>query len=89
MIMKKQILLLLMMILPMVASADAVEINGIYYILVPKAKHAEVTSNPNNYQGAVTIPESVTYDGVEFLEIHQNHRRQEGDCCISLFRQSS
>ena len=39
------------MLLPMVASADAVEIDGIYYNLVTKAKQAEVTSNPNKYRG--------------------------------------
>ena len=33
MIMKKQLLLLVMMMLPLVASADPVEINGIYYSL--------------------------------------------------------
>jgi hypothetical protein len=33
MIMKKQLLLLVMMVLPLVASADPVEINGIYYSL--------------------------------------------------------
>ena len=31
--MKKQLLLLVMMVLPLVASADVVEINGIYYSL--------------------------------------------------------
>ena len=45
--MKKQLLLLVMMLLPMVTMADAVEIDGIYYNLIDKAKIAEVTSNPN------------------------------------------
>ena len=31
--MKKQLLLLVMMVLPLVTSADPVEINGIYYSL--------------------------------------------------------
>ena len=44
-----------------------VEIDGIYYNLVFKAKVAEVTSNPNSsgeykYRGAVSIPDSVTYE---------------------------
>ena len=65
--MKKQLLLLLVMILlPMVASADAVEINGIYYNLVEKAKVAEVTSNPNKYTGSVSIPESLKYKDVDY-----------------------
>ena len=38
--MKKQLLILVMALLPMVASADAVEIDGIYYNLVSKAKVA-------------------------------------------------
>ena len=54
------------MLVPMLASADAVEINGIYYNLVAKAQQAEVTSNPNKYTGSVVIPEKVTYEGVEY-----------------------
>ena len=64
--MKKQLLLLVMMLLPMMAMADAVEIGGIYYNLFTKYKSAEVTKNPNNYSGAVDIPESFTYDGVVY-----------------------
>ena len=64
--MKKQLLLLMMMLLPMVASADTVEIDGIYYNLVPKAKVATVTSNPNLYTGAIIIPEYVTYESVSY-----------------------
>ena len=45
--MKKVLLSILLMLLPMLASADAVEIDGIWYNLVPKAKEAEVTKNPN------------------------------------------
>ena len=55
-----------MILLPLVASADAVEINGIYYNLVSKIQEAEVTSNPNNYTGSVVIPEKVTYESVEY-----------------------
>ena len=56
------------MLLPMLASADAVEINGIWYNLVPKAKEAEVTSNPNGskYSGSIEIPASVTYNEVNY-----------------------
>ena len=60
--MKKTLLSLLLMLLPVVASADAVEINGIYYNLNSTDKTAEVTSNPDNYSGAVEIPESVFYE---------------------------
>ena len=64
--MKKYILPLLTVLLPMVAFADAVEIDGIYYNLVPSTKEAEVTINPNEYTGDVVIPASVTFDGVDF-----------------------
>ncbi len=61
--MKKTLLSLLLMLLPVVASADAVEIGGIYYNLNSTDKTAEVTSNPDNYSGAVEIPASVFYEG--------------------------
>ena len=64
--MKKQLLFLVMTLLPMAASADAVEIDGIYYNLVSKVKTAEVTSNPSKYTGAVEIPSSVTYEDVTY-----------------------
>ena len=64
--MKKQLLLFVLVLLPIVASADAVEIDGIYYNLVTKANQAEVTSHPNRYTGNVVIPETVAYEGVEY-----------------------
>ena len=65
-IMKQTLLSFLLALLPIVASADAVVIDEIYYNLVPKAKSAEVTSNPNKYSGNIDIPETVTYDGVTY-----------------------
>ena len=53
-------------LLPMVAHADAVEIDGIYYNLITKVKVAEVTSNPNKYTGSVDIPDKVSYEGTEY-----------------------
>ena len=41
--MKIHLLLLVMLLLPLLAHADAVAINGIYYNLVNKSKVAEVT----------------------------------------------
>ena len=61
----KLLLLLLTMLLPMMASAAAVKINGIYYNLVSKTKKAEVTSNPDMYSGKVVIPKTVTYEGMK------------------------
>ena len=64
--MKKVFLTLILTILPLLASAEAVEIDGIWYNLVPKAKEAEVTNNPNGYSGRVEIPKSVMNDGIEY-----------------------
>lgn len=62
----KKLLLLLFMLVPVVASADSVEIDGIWYNLIPKAKQAEVTSGTTKYTGNVVIPEYVEYEGVTF-----------------------
>ena len=51
--MKKIYFLFLLVLLPLLASADPVEINGIYYNLITKAKQAEVTDNPDKYTGSV------------------------------------
>ena len=64
--MKKQLLILILTLLPLAASADAVEIDGIYYNLTTGSKVAEVTSNPNGYSGNVVIPESVIYNDVTY-----------------------
>ena len=73
--MKTFFLSLLTILLPFVASADAVEIDGIYYNLDADAKTAEVTYNPAiysvggvdfYYSGRVKIPASVTYEEVEY-----------------------
>ena len=56
--------IIILILMPLAAVADAVEIDGIYYNLIPKAKVAEVTSNPNGYKGVVVIPDTVIYDGV-------------------------
>ena len=54
------------MLLPLVASAQGVEIDGICYNLNAENKTAEVTWNPNYYFGEVAIPESVTYEEVAY-----------------------
>ena len=65
--MKKVLLSFLLTLLPMLASADPVEINGIYYNLVKKIKEAEVTSKPNGgYSGDVIIPSSITHGGISY-----------------------
>ena len=65
--MKKHLLFLFAALLPLVASAEKVEIDGIWYNLVPKAKQAEVTSSDGTkYSGSITIPATVTHNGVEY-----------------------
>lgn len=64
--MKKQLLLLVLTILPMAVMADAVEINGIYYNIIEKAKLAEVTTNPYKYNGNIVIPEVIEYVGMTY-----------------------
>ncbi len=51
------------MLLPLIASADTVEINGIFYNLFSKGHIAEVTINPNYYSGVLVIPDKVAYQG--------------------------
>ena len=69
--MKKLFLLPLLAFLPLLAHADPVEINGIYYNLITKsgANVAEVTSNPSKYSGDIVIPSSVEYNGTQYSVI--------------------
>ena len=64
--MKKQILLLVMMLLPYLASAATVKIDGIYYNLVSKIREAEVVENPNKYEGNIVIPSEVVYEDIVY-----------------------
>lgn len=70
--MKKQLLLFVMTLLPMVANAETmgenvyhfVEIDGITYSLYLETKEAVVSNNLQyQYKGNVIIPENVTYEG--------------------------
>ena len=66
--MKKHLLILFAALLPLVASAQTkVEIDGIWYNLIAEAKTAEVTfESYGEYSGSITIPATVTYDGVAY-----------------------
>lgn len=70
--MKKQLLLLMMMLLPLVASAYDAQIDGIYYRLKKDSKTAEVTfknfgeSNSTAYSGDVVIPSEIMHDGIKY-----------------------
>ena len=54
-----------MMLMPMVAGAETVEIDGINYNLILKVKEAEVAKNYWSLD-SIVIPASVTYDGIEY-----------------------
>ena len=65
--MKKLLFTILLTLLPLLASADAVEINGIYYKLTTgETNTAELTSGSTMYSGNVVIPASVTYNEVPY-----------------------
>jgi hypothetical protein len=55
------------MLLPLVASATAVEIDGVYYNLITKSGVAEVVKKPKGYYAdSIVIPEKFVYDEVEY-----------------------
>jgi len=63
--MNKIYFLFLMTLLPLQASAETAEINGIYYDLDPEAKTATVISKSNGkYEGDIVIPKTVTFKNV-------------------------
>ena len=66
--MKKLFTIFLLILLPALAGADTVEIDGIYYNLFEINKAAEITKPqyPNTYSGEIVIPETVTYEGTEY-----------------------
>lgn len=70
--MKKLFTLLALSFCAISAFAYDVEVDGIYYNVVKKAKTAEVTYKSysnytyySDYSGDISIPESIVYDGVE------------------------
>ena len=70
--MKKQLLLLVAMLLPLVASADDAIIDGIYYSLNSIKKTATVYRYDAYYEGKipinnVIIPETITYNDVTYV----------------------
>jgi hypothetical protein len=64
--MKKQLFLLVFMLLPLVASAEKVEIDGIFYNLNTNAQTAEVTYGSQAYVGDIVIPASITVNDVDY-----------------------
>ena len=64
--MKKKLLLIILMMLPLFASADPVEIDGIFYNLNTDGNVAEVLGLLNTSQSSVVIPETVKYENVTY-----------------------
>ena len=73
--MKKQILFFILVLLPMIVSAERVKIGGLYYELDSSSKTASVTysiMNDNNSTycfGNVTIPDKVVYNAETYSVI--------------------
>ena len=63
---KRLLLLAAIMMVATVSYGYDVEVDGIYYNIVPKAKKAEVTSGDKHYVNSVTIPSTITVDGVVY-----------------------
>ena len=74
--------LILSVIFSISASAYDVEVDGIYYNLVSKAKIAEVTEGDKNYSGVITIPSSIKVNDTEYSVTSVGNSAFED--CISL-----
>ncbi len=64
--MKQALLSILLALLVIVVKAEVVEIDGIRYYLDSKGKVAEVVIHSPSYQGDIVIPESITFDGIDY-----------------------
>ena len=64
------------------ASAYDVEVNGIYYNLIPKGNIAEVTKGDKNSLGVITIPSSIKVNDTEYSVTSVGNSAFEN--CISL-----
>lgn len=57
------------LLISLLASAETVQIDGIWYSLVEKAKQAELTRNPDRktkYRGNISIPSTIVYNGTTY-----------------------
>ena len=85
---KKALLALLAILMPVLANAEKVEIDGIWYNLNDNAQQAEVTfkggfsTEYHDYSGPITIPAMVTYEGVDYSVIRIGEGAFEG--CSNL-----
>ena len=88
--MKKLLFLLTLLLLPMAASADDVEIDHIYYELHSDIRQAYVISHPDKYSGDIVIPGSVEHGGSSY-KVTQINSVAFSDCSglTSVFIPSS
>ena len=75
-------MLILSVFFSIVASAYDVELDGIYYNLVPNGNVAEVTKGDNQYKGDITIPSSIKVNDTEYSVTSVGNSAFED--CISL-----
>ena len=61
--MKKSIFSLLLLMLPMLAVADIIEVDGISYVIVNSDHSAAVNKKNGGYTGDIVIPATITYNG--------------------------
>ena len=67
--MRKQLLLVLLALMPMMVSAEVVEIDGLWYKIDNSANTAKVIQykkNNQKYSGDIVIPDVVTYNNIEY-----------------------
>jgi len=67
--MRKQLLLVLLALMPMMVSAEVVEIDGLWYNIDNSANTAKVIQykkNNQKYLGDIVIPDVVTYNNIEY-----------------------
>lgn len=60
---------LILMLLPVLAYAEKIEVDGILYNVNAQTKEAEVTYNDRNYKfsdGYITIPAEITYNNTTY-----------------------
>ena len=58
--------ILLLCLTPITTLAEEVEIDGIKYTLVNKAKQATVIRKDTQYSGDIVIPSTIEYEGIEY-----------------------
>ena len=64
--MKKHLLFILAVLLPLFISAETIQIDGIWYNLTIENRQAEVVQGTSKYTGDITIPAVITYGEIDF-----------------------